>query len=161
MAKVVLSLGSNLGDRYYYMHRMKSLLEEVLSYSYSSCLYETEPVDVGPDHSAYLNCLVAGFYYDSPRNLLDLVEGFEKKLGRTEKGSLKPRVADIDILLFEGVCMESPRLSIPHPALFRRRFILEGLRELVPHWSIRGNTCFGDYIAPRNILQQNIQIIDG
>ncbi|ERP31259.1 2-amino-4-hydroxy-6-hydroxymethyldihydropteridine diphosphokinase [Chitinivibrio alkaliphilus] len=160
MAKVVLSLGSNVGDRFFYIHQMQRCLEEIILHADYSTLFETAPVGVSKEHSPYLNILLVGFYEGSPATLLRETQRIESRWGRQEKGGYTPRTADIDILLFGCEEVHEPNLQIPHPALFHRRFILEGLRELVPHWRVGDAPPFDEYVIPKTILHQKITPLD-
>lgn len=139
MKSVVLSLGSNLGDRFANIQEMEHKLQSVLKppFKFSSYM-ETEPVGVESIQPWYINRIFSGFFDGTPEELLSECLSFEMELGRTNKGSLSARTADIDILLFNNESIRSEHLIIPHPALTIRRFCLEGLYEIAADRMIPG-----------------------
>ncbi len=128
--RVYLGLGSNLGDRRAHLERalgeMRALGIEVLRVS---SLYESEPVDWS-EQPWFLNCVVEAETEHMPRQLLHKLQCIELRLGRRRSARRGPRTIDIDILLFGEHVMDTEELTIPHPRLARRRFVLEPLREL-------------------------------
>ncbi|MFQ5817415.1 MAG: 2-amino-4-hydroxy-6-hydroxymethyldihydropteridine diphosphokinase [Terriglobia bacterium] len=130
---VYLSLGSNRGDRAANLERALAALGEAgVAVRRRSAVYETEPLDV-PDQPWFLNCVVEVETELMPLGLLRAVERIERQLGRNRSGALPaPRTIDIDIVLFGNHVVRSPELTIPHPRLAERRFVLEPLRELAP-----------------------------
>lgn len=136
---VALSLGSNLGDRYKNIALMEERLRGILEPPVRvSSLMETEPLEVTTLQPAYLNRMVCGSFKGHADELLKLCQSIENDLGRTDKGRKLARTADIDIILFGTMQIQSEILSIPHPQLFNRRFCIEGLCEVVPQWSVPG-----------------------
>ncbi|MBD3316446.1 MAG: 2-amino-4-hydroxy-6-hydroxymethyldihydropteridine diphosphokinase, partial [Chitinivibrionales bacterium] len=133
MAEVVLSLGTNVGEREKWMRLMLEHVGAILDApGKHSRLMETSPLGVPSGHGWYLNCIVLGEYNGTPLELLEQCFRIERELGRTHKGLLKPRTADIDILLFNDLIISEERLQVPHPAILQRRFCLEGLAEVAP-----------------------------
>jgi 2-amino-4-hydroxy-6-hydroxymethyldihydropteridine diphosphokinase len=136
---VALSLGSNLGDRCNNIALMEERLRAILESPVRvSSLMETEPLEVATLQPAYLNRMVCGGFKGDAEELLKLCQSIENDLGRTDKGRKLARTADIDIILFGNMQIQSEILSIPHPQLFSRRFCIEGLCEIVPEWSVPG-----------------------
>lgn len=132
MYYVVLSLGSNKGNREFYIKEMIKNLKEVIESPYFlSTLMETEPVDVTEKQEWYLNQIIMGRYEGSAYELLRECQNIEIKLGREEKGTYSSRTADIDILLFGEEEIYTKELTIPHHSLFRRRFCIEGTLEVL------------------------------
>ncbi len=127
-----LSLGSNLGDRAVHLREAIGLLQEAGTVREVSALYETQPVDV-PDQPWFLNCVLALETSKTPRELLHFVLEAEHKMGRLRMRDKGPRTIDIDILLFDDRIIDEPGLKVPHPAMCRRRFVLEPLAEIAPH----------------------------
>jgi 2-amino-4-hydroxy-6-hydroxymethyldihydropteridine diphosphokinase len=129
-----LGLGSNVGDRRAHLQaaveRLPSHGVQVLA---SSSVYETEPVGEVPDQREFLNACVRIETGLGPERLLDACKTVERELGR-EPGGVRhgPRAIDVDVLLLDGVEYRSGRLSLPHPGIASRRFVLVPLLELDP-----------------------------
>ena len=139
MVDVVLCLGSNLGDRASKMGQMERNLARVLLPPISkSRLMETEPLGVTAGHPWYYNRLVRGRYGRTPRELLEICQAIEQKLGRERPEKYAPRTADIDILLFGDQAINEKDLIIPHRHILDRRFCLEGLAEIAGDWIVPG-----------------------
>jgi len=128
---VYLSLGSNLGDRARNLEAAIRHVAELGQIVAQSSFYETEPVDV-ERQPWFLNCVVALETELMPRQLLSRVLAIEQKMGRRRTQPKGPRTIDIDILLFGGSVVETPALTVPHPAMHERRFVLEPLAEIAP-----------------------------
>jgi processive 1,2-diacylglycerol beta-glucosyltransferase len=127
---IYLGLGSNIGDRAFYIRQALVLLESKLVHIEKiSSFYETAPVGV-TDQRDFLNIVAAVSTPHSPLNLLDLCLGIEQELGRVRTKKWGPRTVDIDILLFHEKVIQQERLIIPHPYLHERRFALAPLAEI-------------------------------
>jgi len=96
-----------------------------------SSIYETEPVEV-VDQSWFLNCVVAIETELAPEELLQSLLVLEQFMGRQRLSQKGPRKIDIDIVLYGDRVIDLPGLKIPHPAMHRRRFVLEPLAEIAP-----------------------------
>jgi len=140
MARVFLSLGSNLGDRRQYLEAAVRGLEttERIRVVARSRMYETEP---WPEVRAtrdrwYLNLAIEIETDLPPRRLLRLTQGIEAQAGRVREpappGDYAPRTLDIDILLYEDQVIADHTLQIPHPLLHERRFVLTPLADIAP-----------------------------
>ncbi|HEV7492841.1 2-amino-4-hydroxy-6-hydroxymethyldihydropteridine diphosphokinase [Baekduia sp.] len=135
MSTAHLGLGSNLGDRRALLQAaVDGLAERGVVATASSSTYETDPVGDVLDQPAFLNaCLVVETVLD-PDALLDAAKAVERALGRTTDGPdyvhHGPRPVDVDVLLYDGRTHRSARLTVPHPALLERRFVLIPLLEL-------------------------------
>lgn len=129
---VYLSLGSNVGDRAGQIGEAISRLEATGSVVAVSSLYETEPVDL-TDQPWFLNCAVALETTLLPKPLMAALLRIEREMGRQRTPKKGPRTIDIDILLFDDVVMDSPEVTIPHPAMHQRRFVLEPMAEIAPN----------------------------
>jgi 2-amino-4-hydroxy-6-hydroxymethyldihydropteridine diphosphokinase len=140
MTRVFLSLGSNLGDRRYYIEAMVEGLLGILTPAVAkSRLMETDPVDTELAQPRFLNVIMTGGYHSSAHELLDECQTIENRLGRVRTGRKKsPRTADIDILMFGADIISDERLTVPHPHLLKRRFCIEGLYEIAPGSCIPG-----------------------
>lgn len=129
---VYLSLGSNLGDRAANLCEAIARLRSLGIVSAQSSLYETEPVDVQDAQPWYLNCAVAMETELMPQDLLQRVLRIEQQMGRRRTGEKSPRNIDIDIIFFGDAVIETAELTVPHPAMHQRRFVLEPLAEIAP-----------------------------
>ena len=127
-----LSLGSNLGDRAHNLKRALSFLKkEKIKILKSSSLYETQPVDYLQQPEFY-NQVIEVETGLKPFDLLQLIKNIEAKIGRKVKVWKGPRIIDIDILLAEDFVSSTARLTIPHPRLAQRNFVLIPLAEISP-----------------------------
>jgi 2-amino-4-hydroxy-6-hydroxymethyldihydropteridine diphosphokinase len=140
MARVFLSLGSNLGDRRRHLEAALAFLRAETAVRVVACsqVYETTP---WPEPGSlreiwYLNCAVEIETELPPRRLLRLTQAIESQSGRLHPsgppGQSEPRTLDIDILLYEDQVIAEDRLQIPHPFLHLRRFILVPLADIAP-----------------------------
>ena len=126
-----LSLGSNLGDRENHLQEAIRRLQSVGSVTAVSSLYETQPVEF-TDQPWFLNCAVALETSSKPIHLMQQLLEIERAMGRQRIQKKGPRTIDIDILLFGDEVVNAPDLTIPHPAMQYRRFVLEPLAEIAP-----------------------------
>ena len=128
---VYLSLGSNVGDREGHLREALALLKANGRIVSVSSFYETEPVEF-TDQAWFLNCAAALKTTESPAELMVSILHIEQQMGRKLTQSKGPRIIDIDILLFDDAILDSPALTIPHPAMHERRFVLQPLAEIAP-----------------------------
>jgi 2-amino-4-hydroxy-6-hydroxymethyldihydropteridine diphosphokinase len=129
---IYLSLGSNLGDRMEHLNRaIQQLGGAGVAVKRISCVYETEPVGLQAQ-PWFLNLIVEAESELFPMQLLDRLQTIERELGRRRIIAQGPRTIDIDILFYGGFRIKSERLTVPHPRLEQRRFVLEPLAELAP-----------------------------
>ena len=128
---VYLSLGSNVGDRKTNLENAIARLGELGAVTAISSFYETEPVEFAAQ-PWFLNCAVALETEMMPRRLLHSVLAIEQAMGRHRIHPKGPRTLDIDILLFGNSVVDTRELTIPHPALHERRFVLGPLSEIAP-----------------------------
>jgi 2-amino-4-hydroxy-6-hydroxymethyldihydropteridine diphosphokinase len=128
---VYLSLGSNLGDRAANLRAAISGLSELGTLSKVSSFYETEPMELR-EQPWFLNCVLEMTTDLSPVDFLAEIQTLESKLGRRREINKGPRTVDIDILLFGSSVLSEGNLTVPHPAMHRRRFVLEPLAEIAP-----------------------------
>ena len=141
-----LGLGSNVGDRRANLERAVATLPacgvDVLA---SSAVYETEPVGLVPDQREFYNaCLRIRTKFD-PEDLLDVCKAVERCLGRPPGGPRHgPRPIDVDLLLLDDLEYRSERLTLPHPEVRSRRFVLLPLLELDPDLSLPGGERLAD-----------------
>jgi 2-amino-4-hydroxy-6-hydroxymethyldihydropteridine diphosphokinase len=128
---VYLSLGSNVGAREAHLRDAQVRLEAIGRVIAASSFYETEPVEF-IQQPWFLNCVLAIETEKTPQQLMAAILSIEEEMGRRRLQKKGPRSIDIDILLFDDVVMESKELTVPHPAMDQRRFVLEPLAEIAP-----------------------------
>lgn len=131
-----LSLGSNVGDREAHLRDALARLGADGRVVAVSSFYETEPVEY-TRQPWFLNCALALETSQTPRQLMTAILRIEGEMGRRRVQKKGPRLIDIDILVFvsteaEVTIMDSEELTIPHPAMHQRRFVLEPLAEIAP-----------------------------
>jgi len=132
---VYLSLGSNLGEREDRLGQAIDILErEGVAVLARSSVYETEPQDVR-DQPWFLNMAVECQTTLMPLQLMALLLRVEKEIGRVRHANLRrgPRPIDLDILLFGDAVIDMLQLTVPHPRMLQRRFVLEPLLEIAPN----------------------------
>lgn len=137
MATIYLALGSNLGDREANLRQALERLAPFVNVARLSSVYETEPVGVR-EQPWFLNQVLTGTTNLSPVDLLRRVKKIEIEMGRSEGIRFGPRPIDIDILFYDRLIELSPALTIPHPRLHERAFVLTPLVEIAP-----------DFVHPR------------
>lgn len=130
-----IALGANLGHRHQAMHQaIEALDERVGSLVKCSSFYETAPVDFDSDH-LFLNAVAIFDTRLSPDELLKETQAIEKEMGRTQKsvnGQHFDRCIDIDILMLGQTVENTPQLTLPHPKMCERLFVMEPLAEIAP-----------------------------
>ena len=133
--ELYLSLGSNLGDREDMLRRAIALIEERIgAVQRVSSFIETEPWGFESEHP-FLNAAVMVLTTLSPIECLDATQQIERELGRKKKsknGIYHDRPIDIDLLLYGDLKLSTPRLTIPHPHMYERDFVMIPLREIMP-----------------------------
>lgn len=131
---VYLSLGTNLGDKEQNLNRACSMLgQSVGKITKRSSMIETEPWGYDSPNS-YLNMCVKIETLLEPIQLLDATQEIERRMGRTEKTINKQyhdRIIDIDILYYDDLQINTERLTIPHPLIETRDFVLKPLKEVI------------------------------
>jgi len=129
---VYLGLGSNLGDREGHLERgLAALGARGVRVTARSSIYETEPVG-GPAQGPYLNLVAAAETALSPEALMQAALETEAEAGRVRGVRNAPRTLDVDILFHGDLCRRTGTLTVPHPRLHQRRFVLVPLAELAP-----------------------------
>jgi 2-amino-4-hydroxy-6-hydroxymethyldihydropteridine diphosphokinase len=127
--RVVLGLGSNLGDR---RRHLREAIESLPGLTAVSRLYETEPVGGPGGQGPYLNCAVVMETDLSARALLGLCHRLESAAGRVRAERWGPRTLDVDIVWIDGETVDEPDLQVPHPRYAQRRFVLLPLADVAP-----------------------------
>ncbi len=130
MRRAYLSLGSNVGDRYGYLSAAVPTVVASDDYRLSS-VYETEPVG-GVVQDDFWNLVIELTTEASANELLERARAAEAAAGRTREVRWGPRTLDVDVLLVGDEVSDDPELTIPHPRLYERAFVLVPLAELAP-----------------------------
>ncbi len=135
MANAYIALGSNLGDREGHLHEAITALGQLGQVGAVSSFYETEPVGAvaQPD---FLNAVAELRTELQPEELLAALLRIEQQHGRDRTTSVPkgPRTLDLDLLTYDGMILEAAALTLPHPALAQRQFVLAPLAEAAPGW---------------------------
>jgi 2-amino-4-hydroxy-6-hydroxymethyldihydropteridine diphosphokinase len=149
VVRAYVGLGSNLGDREATLRAALHALAEApgVTQVTVSAIRETEPVGYR-EQPSFLNAAAAVETELGPRDLLDLLLRIERDLGRTRDGPrFGPRTIDLDLLLYGSERVEEPGLTVPHPRLHERLFVLEPLAELDSSLEVPGKGTVSTLIA--------------
>jgi 2-amino-4-hydroxy-6-hydroxymethyldihydropteridine diphosphokinase len=130
---VALALGSNLGDRLAALRAAVEALGEFFTAKDKSAIYETPPAYVA-DQPAFLNAALIGTTKMEPLALLYALKQSEIRLGRKESFRNGPRLIDIDIIFYGERRVATPELTLPHPRLMEREFVLRPLADIAGDW---------------------------
>jgi 2-amino-4-hydroxy-6-hydroxymethyldihydropteridine diphosphokinase len=132
--QVAISLGSNLGDSLAILESSVNHLNDTpgLRLQHRSSWYRT--VAVGPPQPDYLNGCAVCQVDRSPQEVLKLLLQIEREFGRVRRQPWGPRTLDLDLLWFDHLILDTPTLTLPHPRLRERAFVLVPLAEIAPHW---------------------------
>jgi 2-amino-4-hydroxy-6-hydroxymethyldihydropteridine diphosphokinase len=131
MATAYIGLGANLGDRMTTLRMAIQRLETLGRIAGVSSLYETEPVGY-LEQPSFLNAVIALDTALAPADLLAALLGIERDLGRMRSFPNAPRTLDLDLLLVDNAILDTPELTLPHPRLHERAFVLVPLAEIAP-----------------------------
>lgn len=136
MKTAYLGLGSNLGERQQLLSAARAALaaEERLRVTGASALYQTAPVGGPAGQPAFLNAVLEVATALSAAQLLALCQVVETRFGRQRQEHWGPRTLDIDLLDYDGTICCAPELTLPHPRLHLRAFVLIPLDEVAPDW---------------------------
>jgi 2-amino-4-hydroxy-6-hydroxymethyldihydropteridine diphosphokinase len=157
---ILIGLGSNMGDRDKNLERALRLLEqdETIELDRISGIYESAPYGV-TDQADFLNMVAVVVTMLSPFQLLDRCLAAENALGRLRTRHWGPRIIDIDLLAYDQVELTEPALTLPHPGLFQRAFVLAPLLEIMADdWVIAGRTKQEVAASLAKISGQGIQL---
>lgn len=139
VSSVYLGLGSNIGDRAYNIRAAIGLLKKHnIEVNKVSSIIETAPVG-GPPQGHFLNGVAKVTTDHDPETLLEIIHQIEKDLGRIRTIVNGPRTIDIDILLFDDIEMNTKELTIPHPRMYKRSFVMIPLSEIAPHRTLKNS----------------------
>jgi len=139
--KAGVGIGSNLGDRLEHLRQARDFLRSISEGGWllAAPVYETKPVDCAPGTPAFLNTVVEIESSLPPQALLEQLLRFEASHGRPnvhEKNA--PRTVDLDLLYCGDATLNEPKLTLPHPRLHRRRFVLQPLADIRPEMVLPG-----------------------
>lgn len=131
--RVFLGLGSNVGEREKFLNRAVAELKKVRDTAivWTSSVYETDPVGK-TDQPKFLNAAVEIETPLGPKELYAEIKMIEQKLGRTTTERWGPREIDVDLLLYDGLVFQDDEVTVPHPEMERRKFVLVPLKEIAP-----------------------------
>jgi 2-amino-4-hydroxy-6-hydroxymethyldihydropteridine diphosphokinase len=135
--RVLVGLGSNLGDRRELLRNAVDRIRSLGTVVGMSSLYETDPIG-GPEQDSFLNAVAVVDTDLTARIFLDELLTIERDLGRIRRERWGPRSIDLDLLAFGTETIDEPGLTVPHPRLTERRFVLEPLLEAFPSVKIPG-----------------------
>lgn len=148
LKRVVIALGSNLGDRESTIESAIDLLKEFVVVDKVSTLIETDPVG-GPEQGSYINGVLLGRTSLAPEELMKKLLEVEAGLGRVRSVPNAPRTIDLDLIDYEAVVIDSPTLTLPHPRAFERHFVIKPWLEIDPEALLVGHGRLQE-IAARN-----------
>lgn len=131
LATIYLALGTNLGHRLENLRRALPALAPEVAVQTISSIYETEPAYV-LDQPRFYNLALRAETALPPLAVLQLLKRLEQHLGRVEAERFGPRLIDLDLLFYEDLVLETPELTLPHPRLHERAFVLVPLAEIAP-----------------------------
>ena len=127
--RAFLGLGSNLGDRWAHLRAGVAGVPDLAG---TSPVYETAPVGGPPGQGPFLNAVVELDTDLGPRQLLEVCRGLEQAAGRDRAERFGPRTLDVDVLLVGDLVVDEPDLTVPHPRMWERAFVLVPLADLAP-----------------------------
>lgn len=133
MSQAVIGLGTNMGDRIYNLNQAVRAISRLPNVKIiaGSCVYETDPMGK-TDQERFYNAVILIETTASPQVLLGGCLGIEATMGRIRTEKNGPRIIDLDVLLYESYKNESFELSLPHPRMLQRAFVLKPLSDLFP-----------------------------
>jgi len=133
LSAAYICIGSNLGDRLGYIREAIRRIEQSkeIKISKTSSVYETQPTEY-KDQPWFLNIVLELETMLKPLNLLELLLHIESQIGRKKTRRYGPRNIDLDILLYDDLLVSSDKLTLPHPRMHERRFVLVPLAEIAP-----------------------------
>lgn len=131
MSTVYLALGANLGDRADNLRRALAALHADFSIESVSPVYETEPAHI-LDQPRFYNLALRAAATLSPLDTLARLKALESELGRRPGIRFGPRLIDLDVLFYDDLILDTPELTLPHPRLHERAFVLVPLADIAP-----------------------------
>lgn len=134
--KCAIALGSNQGNSLDILESSLNALDLIpgIELIQTSSWYQTKPVGTPQPQADYLNGCALLSTEQTPEELLAILQATEIQFGRVNKGTLQARTLDLDLLLYGDVVLNTPDLTIPHPRMNERAFVLVPLAEIAPFW---------------------------
>ena len=134
MTKCAIALGSNLGNSFDILENSLQGLANTpgIDLIATSSFYQTKPI--GPPQPDYLNGCAVLEVQQKPEELLTILQSIELQFGRVRTEKWGARTLDLDLILYEDLVVNTPQLTIPHPRLQDRAFVLVPLAEIAPNW---------------------------
>ncbi|HEY4898965.1 MAG TPA: 2-amino-4-hydroxy-6-hydroxymethyldihydropteridine diphosphokinase [Candidatus Nanopelagicaceae bacterium] len=153
--KVVIALGSNMGDSNSHLHHAIEELGESIEIQVVSSFYKTAPVG-GPVQDDFLNAVLIAETMMDPLDLLVVMQEVEVMAGRTRDLHWGPRTLDLDLISYGDMIVSEPHLTLPHPRAFERAFVLEPWLEIDPTASLIGCGPIAELLvsAKRNAIKR-------
>lgn len=133
MATVYLSLGTNLGERLWNLQQAVQRLGQICTVTAVSPVYHTPPWGV-TNQPAFLNLCLQVSTNQTPFSFLTACKTIEQELGRYVTSRWGPRLIDIDLLSYDSLIQQTHNVTLPHPHLHERAFVLVPLADIAPHW---------------------------
>ena len=133
MSRVLLGLGTNMGDRRRNLQEAVARLRTAMTVTAVSPVYETAPWG-DTEQPDFFNICLAAETTQAPLELLQFLKQTETELGREKSRRWGPRLIDIDILAYENQVIQEKNLMIPHPHIAERTFVLAPLADIAPEW---------------------------
>ena len=139
MSKIYIALGSNLNEPSEQIYKAINSIDAIndLSVKHISSLYKTKPIGK-IDQPDFINAAIEVEGDISPKNLHTALQDIETKAGRIRKELNEPRTLDLDVLLIDDLIMKTKKLTVPHPRMHQRQFVIVPLFEINPKLNIPG-----------------------
>ncbi len=159
-----IALGSNLGNRLANLReardRLVGLMPPETTFLQSS-VYQSEPVGCPSNSPDFYNAVIEIDYVGQPHDLLQATQGIEWHIGRTATAERNaPRLIDLDILYFDQHVMDGDILTLPHPGLIYRRFVLRPLTDIRPHLILPGDeTTVGEHFRQLDSDEPELRLV--
>lgn len=136
MVNCAIALGSNQGNSLDILEKSLTALNQIpgITLKTTSSWYQTKPVGTPEPQPDYFNGCALLSVEQTPEELLAILQATEIQFGRVGKGTLQARTLDLDLLLYGDVVLNTPNLTIPHPRMTERAFVLVPLAEIAPNW---------------------------
>ncbi|RUO52420.1 2-amino-4-hydroxy-6-hydroxymethyldihydropteridine diphosphokinase [Pseudidiomarina homiensis] len=147
MSTIYVGLGANLGNPVQTLTELLERLQQVPELSHIKCSSFYRSTPMGPqDQPDYVNAVLCAQTHLAPLALLDLLQNLENEFGRVRNRRWGARTLDLDLLLFADISLHHPRLTVPHPGLTERDFVLVPLHEIAPDLELPDGRSIGSLL---------------